>query len=501
MKLIISALLLGLLLIGSWQPALATLKDDIGYTRLLNEMGANAPTGAGIKVALVEANVNTTGLIAYRPDPAGSEFTGKTITAKSGSTPVSLYPYSSHATGVARLFYGNNTSIAPGITSIDNYLANSWEEGGYLGFRYSGQPAKSRTRVANHSYVGTYGSNLSDSQILRRMDWLVNRDEYIQVVGMNNGSYNKALWGSAFNAIAVGLSNGGHATGAVNLSSAPYGAGRTRPDLVVPQTATSYATPVVSSAAALLVETGHKNPALSRDPIVNSTQNRLGDTIYNAERSEVVKAALMAGASRTAAQLTKGYTVNTANGLNSTYGAGQLNIFDSYHIIAAGEQNSREDYQAGGGEIMATGFDYDPTFGGLQGSNRTGTYVFKALTTGSLAASLVWNLAVNGGTSSNFDGAASLYNLFLSLYDMTSASEIAHADSIVDNAENIWWTSLTPNHSYMLKVTAGQTDFLWDYGLAWNISATTTHAPVPATAVLLATGLVGLIGLRRKFKG
>ena len=58
---------------------------------------------------------------------------------------------------------------------------------------------------------------------------------------------------------------------------------------------------MVASAAALLVEVGHNGGnTLSTDPAVTFTTNRNGDTIYNAERSEVVKAALMAGASRTA---------------------------------------------------------------------------------------------------------------------------------------------------------------------------------------------------------
>ena len=184
--------------------------------------------------------------------------------------------------------------------------------------------------------------------------------------------------------------------------STPYAAASTRPDLVAPADATSWATPMVASAAALLVEVGHHGGnTLSTDPSVRFTTNRNGDTIYNAERSEVVKAALMAGADRTSPNLTnsvtpQGYAVNTANGLNNVYGAGQLNISNSYHIIAAGEQNSREDFLRGGGEINSVGFDYDPAFGGVNGSNKTGSYVFKALTTGSLSASLVWNLAVNG---------------------------------------------------------------------------------------------------------
>ena len=72
----------------------------------------------------------------------------------------------------------------------------------------------------------------------------------------------------------------------------------------------------------------------------------------------------MAGASRTAISL--GYTTDTDNGLNNVYGAGQLNIYNSYHIIAAGEQNSLQDAPGTHGFIGRYGFDYDPYFGGGQ---------------------------------------------------------------------------------------------------------------------------------------
>jgi hypothetical protein len=78
---------------------------------------------------------------------------------------------------------------------------------------------------------------------------------------MNNGANNYPLLGSAFNAIAVGLSNGNHALGSVQLDSV-YSFGRPRPDLVasppIEYTKTSYATPSVASAAALLVGVGHE---------------------------------------------------------------------------------------------------------------------------------------------------------------------------------------------------------------------------------------------------
>lgn len=485
---LVRIIIAGMLVIGWSGSAAADWKFDIGYTQLQAELGADLPTGAGVLVTQVEASYGM-------PDPTNAEFAGKTFTIKSPSEVVT-----SHATTVGQYFYGNTTSIAPGITNIDSYESGNWMGTGFLGSLMN-TPLISSSRVANHSYVGAFPIS-SNVKVLARLDWVVNRDDYIQVVGMNNGGTNYPLLGSSFNAIAVGLSNGTAAYGSYPLATTPttpYASGsRTRPDLVAPADATSWATPIVSSAAALLVAEGHQGGnTLSTDPSVKFTTNRNGDTIYNAERSEVVKAALMAGASRTATQLTNGYTVNTANGLNSTYGAGQLNIYNSYHIIGAGEQNSRQDFLSGGGEIKSVGFDYDPSFGGLNGSNKTGSYTFKALTTGSLSASLVWNLAVTGVTGSGFDTSATLYNLGLYLYDTTSSLELAYAASLVDNTENIWYTSLLANHSYLLEVVSLQgTDFLWDYALAWNITAETTHAPLPPTVYLLGSGLVAILILR-----
>jgi hypothetical protein len=494
MKRALLLLVVAMLVVGSGQPALASLYDDIGYTQLVQELGANMPTGAGVQVTQVEASNGM-------PDTSNSQFTGKTFNLDSPVLTVT-----GHATTVGQYFYGTTTSIAPGITNISCYDASDWSAYGFLNV-LNNAPLISSSRVANHSYVGSMSTS-STIHALARTDWVISRDEYIQVVAMNNGGTNYPLMGSSFNAIAVGLSNGSAAHGnypLVTSVTTPYAtAGRTRPDLVVPLGATSFATPVVSGAAALLVEVGHNNPGLSRDPLVNSTTNRAGETIYNAERSEVVKAALMAGASRTSPNLTNsvtpsGYTVNTANGLNNIYGAGQLNIDNSYHIITGGEQNSREDFSAGMGEISVAGFDYDPYFGGLNGSNRTGTYVFKATSTGSLSASLVWNLAVTGETAYGFDTTATLYNLGLYLYDLTDSSQLASAASLVDNTENIWWTSLEADHDYMIQVQAEmQSNFLWDYALAWNITANTSHAPLPPTFYLLGSGIVALVLLRWK---
>jgi hypothetical protein len=241
---------------------------------------------------------------------------------------------------------------------------------------------------------------------------------------------------------------------------------------------------------------------LSDDPAESSTTNRAGDTIYNAERAEVIKATLMAGADRTSPRLSYGYTVDTNNGLNSRYGAGELNIYQSYHILAAGEQNSAEDDPGTGGLIGPAGFDYDPQFGGASGSNQEGSYYFSTdLSDSTLTASLVWHIYINGGTGTNFDGTAILYDLDLVLYDITDTNdwlEKAFSSSDVDNTENLW-VDLNPNRDYLLQVVAGTgEDFLWDYGLAWMV--TSTPVPVPGSVWLLTTGLLALVGagLRRR---
>jgi hypothetical protein len=497
--------LLAILALGGALPAVAdTYKDYVGFTALKNELGVAIPTGAGVQVTQAEATSTATST-DYFPstsniDTPGSEFYGKTIIPITSS-----YSTSSHATGVGQLFYGNNTSMAPGINHIDVYNANDWLGSGFLNTGSNSQPLASSSRVANHSWVGWTDPAEAAGAVLRRLDWVIARDDYIQAVAMQNGGSPATvpLLGSSFNAIAVGRSDGEHGTGSVAISSdSVYTAGRTRPDIVVPMSYTSNAAPAVAAAAALLVQTGHQDPSLSRDPLVNFTTNRYteqnndGQKIYNAERSEVVKAALMAGADRSV--LTGYGTTTTTNGLDSTYGAGQLNIYNSYHIIAAGEFNSSEDLQVSRANIYRYGFDYDPYFGGQSGSNTEGSYYFHTgSANGTLTASLVWNINIDGTTL-----AATLYNLDLYLYDLSvsSTNPLASYTSDQDNTENIYLTSLTGNHDYLLRVAldSGPTSFLWDYGLAWNI---TNAVPLPGTWLLFGSGLAALgffrVGRRR----
>jgi hypothetical protein len=330
------------------------------------------------------------------------------------------------------------------------------------------------------------------------VDRQVALNEYIQVVGLTNGPGNSPLLGgSGYNVIAVGRTDGGHQQGSVPVAGdSLYGAGRTVPTLVAPQGSTSAATPVVSAAAALLVQTGHAGGlTLSTG---STTISGIG-TIYDAERSETVKATLMAGADRhtantsTTANITDygsaGYA--TANGLDSRYGAGQVNIFNSYNILAGGEQHS---FQNGGRDISLLGFDYAGAFGGLNGSPRTASYFFNANSNLTLFASLVWNISVSNDAALT----TTLHHVNLSLFDVTTNTFSGTSASKLDNTQNLFLKLLLGDR-YELQVTTDEAgNFSQDYALAWRMELSPSPVPIPASAWLFATGVMSLLALTRR---
>ncbi|MDY6904557.1 MAG: hypothetical protein SWH61_07715 [Thermodesulfobacteriota bacterium] len=427
----------------------ASYKDNIGFVDLRNELGTAMPDGVGIDVTQVEGLSNG----HWMPDTTHSEFTGKIITDKSGGDTGS----SGHATSVGWYFYGNSLSMSPGIIIVDVYRADHWLQDGFLNIGSVEQPESSSHRVANHSYVSSFGNTDLDSQALRRLDWVIDSSNYIQCVGLKNTVTGTIVLGSAFNVITVGCMDGSHSRTTVPLSDSyadtVYEPVRIKPDVVVPMETTSAASSLGASAAALLLDAG--------------------DGITNADNAEVIRATLMAGADRTTdCQCDDDYIGDyradgedrTDNGLDKRFGAGQINIQAAYHIIAAGEQDS-------GSAITEYGFDYNPAFGALEGSSDTATYYFSGDTEHSrISVALVWHVAINGGTSDFFYGDAAYYDMDLVLYDATAGQTVATGASAWDNTENIW-TPIIAGHAYEIRVQPGngQADFLWDYALAWRL--------------------------------
>jgi hypothetical protein len=331
MKKIVSFLTLSL----SFSPLYADYRDDVGYRQLQAEFGAAIPTGKNVMVTQVEATIRGTWL----PDPDRAGLLGKQVTDAVNGAPI----FNDHATGVARLFYGNTASMASGVSDVTVYSASHWMYDGALRMGEEAVPWVDQGRIVNHSWVGgLVGASSIDA--LTRTDWLVEEHEMLQVTAMNNGVDDKPLLSSAYNSIAVGRTDGQHTMGSVALDSV-YVGGRTRPDLVAPLTEASQATPVVSAAAAMLIEQAHTAAQGEATEISNC------DVIYNGERSEVVKAVMMAGADKETSNISNsgqisGYrdsAYRSSNGLDTRFGAGQVNVYNNYHIVAAGEQSSQQE--------------------------------------------------------------------------------------------------------------------------------------------------------------
>lgn len=458
----------------------ADYRDDIGYSRLKTEVASDLPDGSGVPVSHIEAAARSGEDLAWMPNPGHPEFAGKRIINESLAPPGI---YSRHADGTGLQLYGNRSSISPGITQISSYLSTHWLGQGLIrtGSTESAfqlQPRASASRLGNHSWVGA--TDGFDLDVLSRVDWVIDRDEFVQVTGYT-GSRSQVLLSSAYNVIAVNRSEAETLAGSAGAGGI-YTAGRSKPDLVAPASHTSQAVPRIAAAVALLIDASHEQPGLSTDPEQQSVTNRNGDNIFNAERSEVLKAALMAGAERqtrnSSGKDLVDYRVHadhrTANGLDRRYGAGQLNIYNSYKIITAGEQNSREDSRDPRIDIGLAGFDFDPVFGGIDNSNARASYYFSTRDEPAwLQASLVWNLAIAGGSAFSFDPTPTLHDLDLLLFDITDPKKsilVASSASATDNTENLW-TRLEPDKNYMLRVTPGarQQSFGRDYALAWII--------------------------------
>lgn len=434
-------------------------RELVGYNKLKSEVGASLENGAGIAVSLVEAGgTNKT----FMPDGSNAEFTGKNIVNGTGSGGA----ISGHATGVGQIMFGNSSSIAAGVTQITAYDAEDWV---YIrsGVGTVNNPLPNPFSVQNHSYIGTGDPVLIANETLARFDYMINRDGVTSVVAMNNGGANPLpqLMGQSYNSISVGLTNGQHSHGLTDLGTI----GRIKPDIVAPAGATSSSTPMVSSAAILL----HQKAANMNSP--------------DARTTETMKAIIMAGATKAEFpswdQGTNGSGVITRP-LDDTFGAGELNVYNSYRILEGGEFDGASG-NVQGGLIALKGWDYGETIA----ANNTKHWTFEigpGQTVSEASILLTWN-AQYADINNNFSNSLSLANMRLQLWDSTSSfmgNLLFTSDSPVDNVEHLYLKNLASG-----KYTFGVTSNLsTDFGIAWNITA----VPEPSSLALL--GLAASFG-------
>ncbi len=431
------------LLLLSGPTVAQTVHDQIGLTQLRAE-NPNMTEGAGITAHLVEAGT------AYFPNTSNAGFEGTTIENQGSSNAVS-----SHSTSSAFRFFGTasegvgtdlGTAGNPAVqvypaalsTGEDwiNGLINNYSP--VFGFRDPNTSLFDRSTVSNHGYVlNNPSGGVLDIDLLKRLDFVINETDTTVVVGSANSTALPPGWAPAFNNLTVGQTRGTHGQGLTTT----YGSGRVAVDIVVPVTLSSFATPYVSGSVAILQDAADGSDAAT---------------------SEVIRATIMAGATKD--EPTGASDKDVTQPLDSVYGAGELNILNSYNIQQGGEFN--------GGAVTPValsgfyGWDYESNLE----VNGQRLYEFEVTAGNQLenfSVVLAWNMNIvdTNGSSLQFAPVEELANLSLELLD-SSGTIVDSSLSPVDNVEHVFQNALTAG-VYQLRVS-NDNGFASDYGLAWR---------------------------------
>ncbi|MDX6765837.1 MAG: fibronectin type III domain-containing protein [Candidatus Methylacidiphilales bacterium] len=473
----------GTLLAGLFAIALTPLQatdlDTIGVTAL--RAYDSTLTGNGVAVAMVEATETNGG---WQPNPNVSGLNTSLFSFFSASTP---YPTGSsynatlesgHATSVGYQFYSTQFGVSTGVAAVRSFEANYFIGGGGI---IQAQTNIS-TPIVNQSFVFNSTSNSTFEQLY---DHYADRYSTLFVNGVNDTSNTFSPPSTMFNCISVGLTETyGSITN--NSSVGPTPDGRSKPDLAAPSFATSYAAPYVSGSAAILRQAALRNDG------GNSTASAASDP-------RTIKALLLNGAVKPS-----NWTRTGSEPLDRRFGAGVLNVYNSYFTLNGGRQtpqSSGNQTSPGSSHLPVNNTNNSTTLNGWNqqtlttittagGKDVTDHYFFNlpsaSSNTFNATATLVWHRQ-NGQTTIN--------NLDLFLYNTVNNTLVATSNSTVNNVEHLYLPSL-PAGRYCLQVYkpfTGRTSNAETYALAFNFAANPKpNAPTNASAIPLSSSSLRL---------
>ena len=456
----------------------ATL-DYIGVP-LLRTVTTNL-NGAGIRVAQVEGVDADGSPPHFEVNPAHSQvnqptnlFTYHSSLGDATNYANSVGVESFHADGVAQFFFGLPNGVATNVSQVDNYEAQHFVDT----YIFAASPPDPGAKIINQSF--TFGPQTVPSQqsIDSAYDDVAAQYGTLYVSGAGNTNAVETP-ATCYNGLGV----------AAYLGVSSFGPtpdnGRCKPDITAPGAATSYSTPHVAGGAAVLRQAGLRGDG--------------GSDTNSAVDMRTLKALLLNGAVKL-----NNWTNTPSSPLDKRYGAGVLNVFNSYMQLAGGKHTAIESANVTTNSAHPPGSNL-ANIGALSGWNfssltsslandRVSHHYFNATnglsnTLFTVTATLTWNRQTNQTAINDLD---------LFLYDTATSNLIAQSISGVDNVEHIY-TNVPPGR-YDLQVwkaggnaangnvTASET-----YALAWEIFAlpltiTTSNANAVVTWPIYPTG-------------
>ena len=450
---------------------LAAVAQDlnlVGLT-LLRTVATNVD-GTGIRVAQPEGGYIEATNWQVKPGTIllpTNRFTYFSASGSSTNFPNGVGGESGHAHDVAANFYGQSynpelSGIATNVAHVDNFDADYF----YNNIIGAVSPANINDAVVNQSFVFD-GLTTSQQQLVDKDydDYAAQyKTLFVSSVGngvaeSGNGGYSCAP-GTCYNGLGVGAYRS-TPTYPVNPGSSigpTLDNGRCKPDITAPAAGTSFSSPQVAGAAAVLMQTGLRGDG--------------GSDTNSAADIRTVKALLLNGAVKP-----MGWTNSNSSPLDARYGAGMLNIFNSYKQLTGGKQGyivSTTVSPTGGahppnvatGTIgTLSGWDYNTNTSGKTPSQFDAVNHYYFNVTNNLpgtkfvaTATLVWNKQYN---------KTAINNLGLFLYNCANSNLVACSTSLVDNVEHIYKTNLAQGR-YDLQV--------WKAGGSGIVSAAEPYA-------------------------
>jgi hypothetical protein len=432
--------------------AVAQNLDQIGVTAL--RATTTNLDGSGVRVAQPEASLSTNSPI-YEVNPGAvgqptNLFTYYSALGAATGFTNAVGAESDHANAVGANFYGmTGIGVATNVAHVDNFDADY-----FINTYIVSNLVMLTDAVVNQSFTfGNVSTNLptppntlsvGEQQMIDSVydDYAATNGTIFVSAVNNQGSVSPP--GTAYNCIGVAAFGGSSSVGPT-LDN-----GRCKPDITAPAGVTSFSTPQVSGAAALLLQA-----ALRGDG---------GDNTNSAADLRTVKALLLNGAVKP-----PGWTNSSSSPLDPRFGAGVLNILNSYEQLAGSMHNfidsgwlpagaAHPPSGAAGTIGQLSGWDFNSLVSlGHPDYDAVNHYLFNA-SNGVATATLVWNRQ-NGQTNIN--------NLFLFLYNCANSNLVACSTSLVDNVE----------HLYVPQLGAGRYDLqVWKPGGTNTVSSGENYA-------------------------